>query len=57
MKYVAIIAFITLAACSSRHSGPDPSLFPEKSKEYNDGYSSGFKKGFNEGLIYNTLSQ
>lgn len=43
--------------CKSAPQGPDPALFPEVSKDYNDGYGNGFRKGFQEGLTYNLLAQ
>ena len=46
-----------LMGCQSHPQAPDPSLFPDKSKEYNDGYGNGFRAGFNEGITYNILTQ
>jgi hypothetical protein len=45
------------AGCKSAPQGPDPALFPDKAKEYNDGYGAGFREGFSEGLAYTLISQ
>lgn len=53
-----ILLFSSLfIGCQSAPRGPDPALFPDKAKEYNDGYGDGFRKGFSEGLTYNILAQ
>ena len=57
MKLAAALVALVLVGCKSAAPIPDPSLFPEKSKEYNDGYGSGFRAGFQEGITYNLLAQ
>lgn len=54
--FAVLVLSALFVGCASRYTGPDPALFPDKSKEYNDGYDSGFKQGFHEGLIYNVLA-
>ena len=58
---ICLVLMLVLSAllmgCQSRPQVPDPSLFPDKSKEYNDGYGSGFRAGFQEGITYNLLAQ
>ena len=57
MKLAAALVALVLVGCKSAAPIPDPSLFPEKSKEYNNGYGSGFRAGFQEGITYNLLAQ
>lgn len=53
-----LLMFSTLfAGCKTAPQGPDASLFPKASKDYNQGYHDGFKKGFNEGLTFNLMEQ
>ena len=60
MALCLVLMFILsalLMGCQSHPQAPDPSLFPDKSKEYNDGYGSGFRAGFQEGITYNLFAQ
>ncbi len=51
-RAIAILCLVLAASCKTAPTGPDPSLFPNKSKDWHDG----FKKGFNEGLIWNAYT-
>ena len=55
--YVFLMFSTLFAGCAATPQGPDASLFPKASQEYNQGYNDGFKKGFSEGIGFNIMSQ
>ncbi len=52
-RAIAILCLLLSASCKTVPEGPDPSLFPNKSKDWQDG----FRTGFNEGLNWNAYTE